>query len=462
MKRILPLFLLALLVACSGSKMMYKKGNELREAGLTKEAADYYIMALHRKRTNTKAIIALKATGQKVLDEMLGEFYQAATGDDPRKAVYSYREAMSFRDRTMKVGVELEVPEYYEQYYEESRDTYIKQLYSQAKSELEEEHFEKAEEKFKEIASLMPGYENVDELKNIAYMEPIYRKALEFYDQGKYRTAHDLLSQIIKIDRTYKDASRYADLCVESGRFTIGLMRFENTSNIPGASEAISAGIIRSIQNQGNPFIKIIDRTHTDAILKEQELGMTGPVELNTAAKAGEMIGAKALLVGTVVSARMEEGKLKRYSRPGWIADRVKFKNPETGETQYRTIYRKVYYQQFEQENRVAVSFQYKLISTETGEILLSDVIDMENRDESQYARYQGDASNLLMGAWTNLNKDEATDRVLSDHRSKQQLRSMLSSDGSIKSPEKLAAEIYDRIAIRVAGEIDGYNPDNG
>ena len=75
---------------------MYKKGVKLDEAGLHHEAAGFYINALQKKASNSDAIVALKKTGQKVLDDYLADFYQFYADKKHKKAVYAYHEASAF------------------------------------------------------------------------------------------------------------------------------------------------------------------------------------------------------------------------------------------------------------------------------------------------------------------------------------------------------------------------------
>ena len=118
---LLPLTLVLLMSACSGSKGLYKKGGQLEEAGMYQEATEYYINALARKKTNVDAKIALKRSGQKVLDEHLTSFYQAHAIDQHERAVESYLKAQQFRDRVKLVGVGLEFPPNYEELFFASR-----------------------------------------------------------------------------------------------------------------------------------------------------------------------------------------------------------------------------------------------------------------------------------------------------------------------------------------------------
>ncbi|MBU1078305.1 MAG: CsgG/HfaB family protein [Spirochaetes bacterium] len=45
---------------------------------------------------------------------------------------------------------------------------------------------------------------------------------------------------------------------------------------------------------------KLVERTHLDKILKEQELGLTGAIDTPTAAKVGKLIGAKLVALGSI------------------------------------------------------------------------------------------------------------------------------------------------------------------
>ena len=51
-----------------------------------------------------------------------------------------------------------------------------------------------------------------------------------------------------------------------------------------------------------NPFIKLVDRTYTKSFIDEQIMGLSGQVAENTNAQAGELIGAKAIISGKLVS----------------------------------------------------------------------------------------------------------------------------------------------------------------
>ena len=129
------LIITALSIACSGSNGLYKKGQKLDEAGLHYEASNFYIDALQRKSSNSDAILALKVTGQKVLDDYYAVFYQYYSDKNLKKAVYAYLEADNFKSKVTSVGVKLTSADYYEDYYKEVKTLYIHELYENAQKE---------------------------------------------------------------------------------------------------------------------------------------------------------------------------------------------------------------------------------------------------------------------------------------------------------------------------------------
>jgi hypothetical protein len=61
---------------------------------------------------------------------------------------------------------------------------------------------------------------------------------------------------------------------------------------------AVSELLTKSLVQSGN--FKLIERTQLDKILKEQALGQTGAIDTPTAAKVGQLIGAKLAVLGSI------------------------------------------------------------------------------------------------------------------------------------------------------------------
>lgn len=89
--------------------------------------------------------------------------------------------------------------------------------------------------------------------------------------------------------------------------------------------------------------IRLIERDKLDAIIREQQLGETGLVDADSAAKVGKLAGVDAVLIGEIVPQRI--------------------KNKDRGE-----------------DAEVEVTISGRLINTTTGEVLASAVFNHKKR----------------------------------------------------------------------------------
>ena len=438
---------------------MYKKGVKLDEAGMKVEATDYYIDALRRKATNIDAQIALKKTGQEVLNNYLSEFFQQASLGQTKQSVYTYLKAVEFKEKVEAVKVNLEIDYTYQEQYKEVLNTYVKDLYTEAQNEFDQENYPSAEAKLKEISTLYPDYEDVEELRSLAFVIPNYKKALALYDEEKYQAAYYSFVQIEE-KGGYRDSKDLMNICLEKGIYTIGLMQFENKSRNQGLEEGISAAVVRDIMALKDPFLKVIDRRNTKTLLKEQELGMQGTVNQQSAARAGELLGAKAVMTGSVVSSVVTQGKLEKYSRPGYVSKSVKYRDSE-GKVRTKTEYEKVYYYEYKQVNEVNIVFQYQVVSAETGLIMVTDVVEVTKSDKVNYVTFPGgDTRSLYAGQWTSKTKQNPSDKVFSSYSAKRNLDRIISSSQTIQSTAQLLNQAYETVGTKVAARVKSIMPD--
>jgi len=455
------LFSALLFVACSGSKSFYKKGRNLEKNGLTAEAANFYIEALKRKKTNDDAIIALKTLGQKVLDEKYSTFYKYYSDERPKDAVYAYLEAEEFKSKVSAVGVILTSSPYYRDYYVEARDLYVAELYTKAESHLQNESFKDAELVLNEIKILDPSYKDVGALSDFAFIEPKYRQGLRAYDSQEYRKAYGLFKEINnRVQNGYKESFDYMQLALESAQYTIGILPIENKSGLSDFESGISGAILTALKDLNDPFIKLVDRTQRNKLLEEQYYNMTGAVDPNSVRETGTMLGTKAILVGKVLSATKSVGALRKFSRTGWLGKEVAYVDPATGAKKKRIVYSKAYYYEYQQESTVSCTFQYQLLSTATGEVLISDIIELSERDEINYATFNGDSRLLIAGYWKNQYRNDPSDRQFSSIQQKRELDNLLRGRREITPIDKLTTSAYNGVGSKVARSVGLYNPE--
>jgi curli biogenesis system outer membrane secretion channel CsgG len=428
-----------LLLSCSGSKSFAKKGAKLEEAGLYAEAAGMFEQAAQRNLKNVDAKIGLKKTGQMLLNDKLSVFFKSmAMGTAKGEAVAAYLDAKAYQERIGRLGVVLDIPDHYRTDFERVKGEHLVDLYNEGQALMEKQEFKSAEAVFARIARLEPNYKDANSLQAIAYLEPLYRAGKADLAAGAFRKAYASLDGVVKKDAAYKDASALRQECLTKGQFTIAVLPFTSgTARKVDVSSKVQAYAMTALTETNDPFLKVVDRENLQRILEEQRLSLSGVLDEQTAVRVGNLMGAQAVLMGTLVDYREEAGELKRSTRDGYESYRVEQINKETGEKYFVTKYKPVRYSEFYQENKVYLSFNYRLVSLETGEVLVSKVVDRQEEDHMYYADYQGNRD-LLFPARNGV--------VDPTERARRDLRGLLSAPREVKSVAALSQQ-----AVRTA-----------
>lgn len=425
---------LAVLAGCSGSKSFSKKAAKLDASGLYAEAADMYLQSAIRNAKNVDAKIGLKKTGQQLLNDKLSAFFKAfSVGGNKETAVNAYLDAKSYADRVQRAGVTLEVPDSYQADFEQVKGEYLVELYTQGQDLLAKQDYKAAEGVFAKIGRLEPNYKDAGSLQNVAYLEPLYRSARTSLEAGNYRSAYADLDKVVAKDANYKDAAALRQQCVEKGRYAIAVLPFSGPKDRKAQTAAVQAYATTALTDVNDPFLSVVDRENIQRILDEQRLGMSGVVDEQTAVSAGKLMGAQAVLMGTLIDYREEPGTLRRSTKDGFESYQVKLLDKETQQYQYVTRYKPVKYTEYYQENKVTLSFSYKLVSLETGQVLLSKVVDRQTEDHAWYANYDGNKTALF---------PMANGVVNTSGNARRELTGLLNGSREVKSTATLGNEL--------------------
>jgi tetratricopeptide (TPR) repeat protein len=449
MNRFFSIVLVALsvaLVSCHSSKHYYKVGSKQENGGLTREAAESYYIALQRKRTNVDAQIAMKRTGQLELNNLLNDFSKQKNFGDHKSAVYSFQQARLYRDRVQSVGVSLLLSDIYEKDYEECKNVYLKNLYDEGTALLTDKKFAEAEKKFEEIKQLDPGYKDAGDLGDVAYLEPLYQQAKIALSIEHYREAHECLEKVIARKTTYKDALALRKESLEKGRFTIALVDFKNATSTVGMEAKIAAYTLDALTSSTDPFIHVVDRENLQNIINEQHLQMTGIIDENTAVAVGELVGAKAILTGTVLGFSEKKGTLRSKQRDGYTTYQERVLNRTDGKYYMQTLYRPCTFTEYYNSNSCTVSFQYKLTNIKTGEIIATEIIEKTLTDEVIYGRFEGDVNTLWPAGQGGPNTNQSDRKAL---------LAMMNARQEVKSSAELSNSLFNQVSTQMTGAID-------
>ena len=183
-------------------------------------------------------------------------------------------------------------------------------------------------------------------------------------------------------------------------------------------------------------------------------LGLAAPDFLSAIAQA-QGLGSRRLVVvylgggndalNTVISYQEVPGSPRKSTKEGYESYQVKELNSETNESVYVTRYKPVNYTEFYKENKAMISFSFKLVSLETGQVLLSRVVEREADDHAWYASYSGNVKALYP-------KQNGTVDTRSSAR--RDLSSLLSAPREVKSTTVLANELLRSTSAAAAGTI--------
>lgn len=383
-----------LALGCNGPKALVKKGFELETAGQIEQAANLYYAAVLKDRTHVDALSSLQRAGQGVLNMRLSDFQSALALNDRAEAVRTYELAQAYFDKLAAVNVRLDFPESHKMAFNQVKSAHMDDLYEAGMEDLASEHFAEALTKFEEVVRLDPTFRDAGLQADIAYCEPRYRAGKVAVAAGKYRTAYRQFDEVIARKTDFKDAATMKQEALDLGLFTIAVIGFQNGSDRPNLENKFRTYVMQEVANSTDPFLKVVDRENQQMILQEQQLALSGMLDENTAVEVGGLLGAKALLKGTVVSYEANQTELRRYTRQGFESYQVEKVNSE-GKKYYETMYRSVTYMEFEQSRNVSVTFNLTLISLATGETLASEMITRSEDDAIRYANYTGNRSLL-------------------------------------------------------------------
>jgi len=440
------LVVLIALCGCSGSKSFSNKGEKLDEAGLYAEAAELYMQAAQRNPKNVDAKIGLKKTGQLLLNDKLSAFFKnIAVGGSKGDAVAAYQDAKNYQDRARAAGVVLDIPDSYKTDFDKVKGEHVVDLYNEGQALFEKEDFPAAERVFARIAKLEPNYKDASSLQNVAYLEPLYRLGKNELETGNYRKAYAQFTKVLDKNSAYKDVNTLRQESLTKGQFTVAVLPFTCTDKNSTMAAKVQAHSMTALTETQDPFLKIVDRENLERILEEQRLSLSGVVDEQTAVRVGNLMGAQAVLMGTVVNYQEVPGQLRRSTKDGFEAYRVQQVNRETGEKYFITRYKPVRYSEFYQENKVVLSVNYRLVSLETGEVLVSSVAEKEAEDHAYYATYDGNKDALLPMA--NGIADQSD-------RGRKQIRSLLNGPREVKPLSSLMNDVLRSASTNMASDI--------
>ena len=462
-KLLISLSFCLLLFSCNGPKSLTKKGNKFSQAGIHEDAISYYEKALDKKPDYIEALIGLKNSSREVFNVYTSKFFKAYTAGDYKTAVYTYRNLDRFVKRANLYKAGISIPQQYQDDFKDAKEIYVKNKFEEANQLISEDKFKEADVLFKEIEKIDPNFEgeDFDALKDIALLEPPYRAGIKFINDSKYRSAYHKFNFISKRNKNYKDSKFKKDEALENAQFNVGVLKFKNYSRDKSAGEYIAAELITTVLKRNDPFTKLIDRSNTEQLINEQTINNQGMTESNNAIATGELIGAKALLQGIVLKIERKNNKLSSKYKKAYKSKRVKKYDSVKKKNYYVTEYDKVQYAEYTGKNAVTVTFKIQLLSSETGQIIFSEILKESFSSSVNYSSYKGNYKNIVPGSWKSISTSATDDHVITKSSSVKRLQNSFKANKTLTSLSDLQDQAQKSIAHKCATKLLSYNPEN-
>jgi len=367
---------------------------KMEEVGMMQQAANFYYTAVTKDAYNADALAGLQRAGQWVLNDHLARFDEARLAGNRGTAVSAFERAKAYQNKVERLGIGLLILSETEAAYNRVKNDHLEEVYEEAVAHLENEAFSESLRDFDEVLRLDPKYKDAQSLADIAYCEPLYRNGLKALEREHWRSAYNDFNACVGRDTNFKDAKVLREECLEKGQFAIALVNFENGSNRQGMETKLKSYVQQALGESQDPFLHLVDRENQELILQEQQLALSGVIDANSSVEVGGLMGAKAILKGTVVSCDVNTSSRQRTDMQGFESYKVAKVN-EDGKKVYETKYRPVIYQKYQQTRTVKVTVQLSLVSLETGKTEMTEIIKREQNDVIEYARYGGDNNNI-------------------------------------------------------------------
>jgi hypothetical protein len=256
------------------------------------------------------------------------------------------------------------------------------------------------------------------------YKEGLRLMALK--GRENFRNASREFEEALGYSAGYKDAERRAQKALEDATQIVAFFPFQNNAwNIPTEkfSDLIqNAAISRLLSDKEvMKFTKIIDREMQENLMDEQIESLSSLMDDNSRVEIGNLLNSNIFLTGSIESSELigpsttmnqyhrkktieivQEISNGKYQKDGTLTD-------PTAETVTEIVYQDVYADVYHYTKflRFNVTVTYKAVDVETGAIMLSNTVNIDEVDSSEWAEWSGDSDALTSDDWNLINSYE-------------------------------------------------------
>lgn len=323
----------------------------------------------------------------------------------------------------------------------------LNEQYKEGTLLLMDENFDAAATALGDVYRVNPGFQDVKIQYFEARNEPVYRRANDDLRAARCRSAWYGFDNVLKDAGNYKEAALLREKALACAQYPVAV-HSGKMPNYSGDAAEFENAMIDNILKKNDRFLKIHKLSAVNSTLAGFiKPGSTSP-DRAMLKELHDRNGIKGLLILTFSEYQKVDGKLEKYQRTGF--ERQKVKTP-SGETVNQD--KRVNYTEYQKNNFASISMSYQLISTQTGEILLSQRLSSSESDKMHYASYEGDARSLYPSIQSN-------NSYVIDERNYSSLQSLLRSDSGITPVDKLRDKLFTDLSGQIAAALNNFNPE--
>jgi hypothetical protein len=441
MKRLLPLLIAIIMVACTPQKKMLKEATTLENGGLREEAFNKYTL-IYRDWENAEARVGMRRTAQELLNQKLANARMACLSGNYEQALEEYEQAFAYQSKFQ--DLELQGSSMAQDAYNQCKIDYVNYLYETAEDHVMAEEFEEAQRKINRIYSLDRNNKKVKYLEMMCDILPNYNAGKQAFDLGMYHEAYVYLTEVTRIDVAFRDAKFLRDECIRIVGYTIAYVPINHPKICDAVEATLGAAIKDHILDLKDPFIHLVERENLDQLLVEQKQSMEGIFDEATAIEAGKLLGARYLVTGEIISFDSDLSRLRENERKGFLGSTPQSKH--------------VRYMEYTRSRTLDVSFRYQLVDALTGRIYASETIPFSASDKAEWAEFEGDPDMIWPGEWKYQLIGSQEDYV--DRDKKEELRKKLKANKEPLSEMELQLRLSNFIGNKVSQAIANFKPE--
>ncbi|MFN3874627.1 MAG: hypothetical protein ACK4L7_01780 [Flavobacteriales bacterium] len=298
--------LLLAMVGC-GMRRELQRAQALESVGQWEQAYAAYSPLFEHRPQDAAVRGGYERAAQGVLDQRLSAAIAHYRAGAIEAGDAELERASRFRRQAVAQGIHLRWDPAADAARSDARQARAADLYEQAEAAFREERFGEAQALAEQCQRLDQSHSRAAHLARLAQTEPLYREGQRAESLGLWRQAYHRYKDAAAIDPGHKDVLACMVRCREKAAYTLAVLVSSEGNALDEAwgmlfgsksdrlMQEMSALVHGEILALKDPFLQLIDRANTEAILAEQRRQMSGSYG-EQVALAGKLLGASYIM----------------------------------------------------------------------------------------------------------------------------------------------------------------------